>query len=552
MALALGLSALSTALVATGRPGIVPFAAWVISVALLLFAARPSRTGRSPRLPRADLLLALLLPLVPVLVRVLAASPYRIHGDELITAYYSAHDDFSPRRFFEAVPQESDWVCSFPSLFFALQRVFFAVFGDGLAQVRASALPYVWVSGFALFLSVRRTLDRTTAVVAVLLYAFLPLAVYIETTGLHFVAGTAIFMAFFACALRLLQDGGTWNAAVTGVVAGACYLLYPSSFIALPVLGVFACVAWARARKPDLVRWVLWPAMGVAVVLGPFVASAATTRNFFLERPGQIWFLVEAGPAIDGLTTAEKIRVLVPRNVVTSVRSFFTPGLGGAGGYWYGHEAMFDAGTCAVFFAGVLGAIVLARRRAEVGLALFSVALAFFLGLVLAQPPVGFHRLSVVYPLMAFLLAVPFHLLARAAPPHPALGSRAVRVAAAALGIAWLGTAGLEKFSRIAMTETVPDDMYLATWLNTRYPDRQLYLAGFPGHAYQKLAYFAPVRRTRPTISEYHADLLQKFNEKEKYVYVVIFPAAFEQRFRRLDPAGRFRVFRDELGLFLN
>jgi hypothetical protein len=552
LAAALALSALGTVLVARGKPGLVAFASWPLAIALFLFAVRPSRTGRTPRLPKTDLLLALLLPFVPILVRVLCASPYRIHGDELITAYYSAHDDFAPRFFFDAFPQENDWVCTFPSLFFFLQRGFFAVFGDHLAQVRASALPYVWVTGFALFLAARRMLGRIPAVVSVLLYSFLTLSLYIETTGLHFVAGTAVFTAFFACALRLFQDGGTFNAAATGVVAGFCYLLYPSSFIALPVLAAFALVAWVRARRVLFVRWVLWPALGVATVLGPFLASAFTVRNYFLERPGQIWFLVESSPEVDAMSTAEKIRVLVPRNFARGVRSFWEPGLGGAGGYWYGHYPMFDLGTCILFFAGVLAAAIHARKKPEIGLALFAVFLAFLLGIALAQPPTGYHRISVVYPLIAFLLALPFAVLARARPPHPLLSSPAVRAALLALGVSWIASVNLSRFSEISMTEPAPDDMDLANWMNTRYADRQLYVAGFPGHAYRKLAYFAAVRRTTPTISAYHSDLLQSFDENRKYAYVIIFPEAFEQRFRRLDPNGRYRYVRGEWGVFVN
>lgn len=552
LVLALVLGAVCCVYVSLGRSNLLSVLAWPASIALFLWSVRPSRTGRSARLPKADLLLALLLPLVPVLVRVFFTSPFRIHGDELMTAYYSAHDDFSPRRFFDGVPQSGDWVCQFPSLFFVLQRGFFSIFGDGLAQVRWSGVPYVWLSGLGLFLAARRMLGRATAVIAVLLYACLALAVYIETTGLMFLSGTAIFMAFFLAALRQLEDGGAWNAAVVGVVTGLCYLFYPSAYIALPVFGAFWLVHLWRTRRADVARWILLPAAGALLVVGPFLVHAFTVRNYFTERSGQISFLAESSPELNALTPVEKAKILLPRNFVNGLKSLYTPGLGGSGGYWFGLKAMFDPATFAVLLLGLLGALVLARQRPEIGVALLAVALAFLFAIVLALPPAGYHRLSVVFPLLAFVLAVPFRLLALLPPAIPAMGSRAVRAAVAALGIAFLGSVNIDRFSRIAAGEFAPDDMFLASWVNTRYPDRKLYVAAFPSHAYEKLAYFASPRRTGPTFSQYHADLLQKLNDKERYVYVMTFPAAFMRRFKNLDPGGRFQLYRSNWGLFVN
>lgn len=552
LALAVLLGAACCVFVSLGRSNLAAVLAWPASVGLFLWSVRPSRTGRTARLPRADLLLAVLLPLVPVLVRVLLTSPYRVHGDELITAFYSAHDDFSPRRFFEGVPQAQDWVCQFPSLYFVLQRGFYLAFGDGLEQVRWSGVPYVWLSGFALFLAARRMLGRATAVIAVLLYACLALALYIETTGLMFLSGTAAFTVLFACAVRLFQEGGTWNAAATGVAAGLCYLLYPSSFIALPVLAVFAVIAFFRARRLLLARWVVWPALGFALVLAPFVPHAVKTRNYFTERSGQLFFMVESSPELDAMTAAEKAAVLFPRNLKSSLQSFYKPGLGGFGGYWFGRLAIFDPASFAAFVLGLLGAIVLARRRPEIGVALFAIALALLTGVVLMVPPAGYHRLSVVYPLLGLVLAVPFRLLALLPAGHPAVASRAVRAAVAALGVAFLGSVNVERFSKVALEEFTPDDMFLASWVNTRYPDRKLWVGAFPGHGYEKVAYFATPRRRGPVLSQYHADLIREFDEKEPYVVVMIFPEGFEQRFKNIDPNGRFAFYRDAWGLFVN
>ncbi len=553
LAAALALSAVSFGLVFFGRSNLLAVAFWPLSVAAFLASFRPWREGRT-RLPKIDLLLALLLPLVPVLVRVLLTSPYRIHGDELITAYYSAVNDFSPKRFFDGVPQEGNWVCEFPSLFFTTQRLFFVLFGDHLAQVRASALPYVWLSGFALFLAGRRILGRAAAALAVLLYATLAISLYFETTGLHFVAATGVFTAFFACAVRLFDEGGAFDAAATGVAAGICYLHYSSAYIALPVLAAFAVVAAVRARgvsRAFLSRWLLWPLLGVVLVVAPFLPYAIKTRNYFADRPGQVFFLTESSPELDAMTPLQKTKVLLPRNVANGLKSLVRPGYGGNGGYFFGQRAMFDPATFAWFALGLVGAAVLARSRPALVGVLFAVVLAFFLAIPLTQPPAAFHRMSVIHPLLGLVLAVPFVLLARLVPARGALGSPAVRAAFAALVVAVLGATNVDRFSRIAAGEGAPEDWFLANWVNSRYPDHKLYIAAFPGHAFEKVAYFADVRRREAPIEQYHQDLLRSLNDQEKYVYLMIFPESFEQRFKRVDPKGRFALY-GEWGVFVN
>lgn len=548
LASALAVAVLGTTFVSIGRSNLVSVVAWPASVALFLWSVRPGRTGRSPRLPCADLALALLLPLVPVFVRILLTSPYRIHGDELLTAFFSANSDFSPAHFFDGVPHFGEWVAQFPSLFFVLQHGFFLVFGDRLAEVRWSGVPYVWLSGFALFLAARRIAGRTTAVIAVLLYAFLALSLYIETTGLHFLSGTALFTAFFACAVKLFQQGGTWDAAATGVVAGLCYLFYPSSFIAVPVLAAFALVAWIRARRVLLARWVLWPALGFVLTVAPFVPYAVREGNYFSERSKQVYFMGESTPETDAMGPAVKARTLLVRNLVNGLKSFYTPGLGGLGGYWFGEKPLFERVTLVVFVVGLFAAAAMARRRPEVGLAVFALALAFVTGIVLTLPPIAYHRLSVVCPLAAFVLALPLRLFDRltALPPVLRRGLQAIAVAVVA-------SANYAYFSNIAAMEFAPTDLFIADWVNTRYADRVLYVAAFPGHAYRKLAFFAPTRRKGATISDYHGDLLQRFKTEEKYLYLVTFPKEFRERFSKMDPRGRYVLLpAQEWAVYLN
>lgn len=518
------------------RTGAASVALWLFGIAAFLAAFVPGEKLRLRR-PSRDAVLGFALALLPVAVRILSTQHFRVHGDELITAFHSATDDFSPKRFFEGVPQSADWVCQFPSLWFVLQHGWFTLFGNSLDEVRHSQVPWVYLTSVCFFFVVRRLAGRATAIVALILYSFLAISLYIETTGLMFLSGTAIFMAFFLAALRLLEDGGAWNAAVAGVVTGFCYLLYPSSYIALPVFGAFWLVHLRRTRRADVARWILLPAAGALVVVGPFLVYAFTVHNYFTERAEQVSFLNHHTVEYDAMPLARRVPAILAENTVRGIRSLWRDGLGGAAGYWFGEKALFDRVTLVVFVAGLFVAVWMARRNAGLGLALFVLGFAFLTAIVMTVPPVPFHRLSVVYPFLALVLALPIRLFERlrALPPVAVRGLQAVAVTAVA-------SANYSYFTKIALTESTPIDLFLADWVNTRYPDRNLYIAAFPGHAYRKLAYFAPTRRKGATISDYHGDLLQRFNTEEKYLYLVTFGKEFRERFSKMDPRGRYML----------
>jgi hypothetical protein len=516
------------------RTGAASVALWLFGIVAFLGAFVPGKLLR-PRRPSRDALLGFALALLPVAIRILSTQHFRVHGDELITAFHSATDDFSAARFFEGVPQSGDWVCQFPSPWFVLQRGWFTLFGSSLDEIRRSQVPYVYLTSVCLFFIARRLAGRATAVVAVALYSCLAISLYIETTGLHFIAGTTLFTAFFLAALRLLEDGGAWNAAVAGVMTGACYLFYPSAYIALPVFAAFWLAHIRQARRADVARWVLLPAAGALVVVGPFLVYAFTVYNYFTERASQVSFVNHHTVEYDAMPLARRVPAILAENAVRGVRSLWTDGLGGAAGYWFGERALFDRLTLAVFLAGLVVAVWMARRSAGLSLALFALGFAFLTAIVMSVPPVPFHRLSSIYPFIALVLALPIRLIGRLRirPPVLLAGLQAIAVAVVA-------SANYGYFSKIAVTEGTPTDLFIADWVNTRYADRVLYVAAFPGHAYRKLAYWAPTRRRTPTISDYHGDLLRRFNTDERYLYLVTFGSEFRERFTKMDPRGRY------------
>ena len=330
-------------------------------------------------------------------------------------------------------------------------------------------------------------------------------------------------------------------------MTGACYLFYPFRLIALPVFGAFWVAHVLTARRADVVRWILVPAAGALVVVGPFLVYAFTVHDYFTERASQVSFLNHHTPELDAMPLARRVPTVLAQNAVRGVRSLWTDGLGGAAGYWFGEKALFDRVTLAVFLAGLAVAAWMARRNAGLTLVLFALGFAFLTAIVMTVPPVPYHRLSAIYPLLALILALPLRLIGRLRVRPDVL-----RGGLQAVAVAIVASANYDYFSRIAVTESAPTDLCLADWINTRYPDRVLYVAAFPGHAYRKLAYWAPTRRRTPTISDYHGDLLRRLDPDEKYLYLVTFGSEFRERFTKMDPRGRYIPPAQPWAVFLN
>ncbi len=128
------------------------------------------------------------------------------HGDTIIPAFFSATYDFQTHNFFGPFPDPPLWAARFATLHFVIQKLFFLVFGESITTVRLSILPYVFITSLAVFFCARRLWGHTAALVAVVLYAFLPPALYIETEGFHFSSSTAALMALVAVLLNNARE----------------------------------------------------------------------------------------------------------------------------------------------------------------------------------------------------------------------------------------------------------------------------------------------------------------------------------------------------------
>ena len=523
---------------------------WLLSLVPFALATydRPRKSGSSQRLAATALLL-LVVAAMPVLVRVANLDPDRMHQDEFLTAYFSATHNFAHSSFFGSMPEYWEWQGQFPKPFFFLQRVFFTLFGASVLTERLSVQLYVAIVAVMLFLIVREVFDRKAALVAVCLYSFLAVSVYLETLGFMFISSTAIFTVFFYFALREYRTGETFYAALAGVACGFCYLTYYSSYLAFPLLLAFFAVHWMRAKSLRVVKNFAVALIGMIIVLAPFLAFLRY-GNYVVPRTKQVSVLVgEWSPYREAIEKGTRTPASVIReNLILCLKSFFKDGIGGHGGYDFGRLAFFDRFSFALFLTGLVAGLVLLFRKSELLFVFLIIGASFLTGMVLTIAPPAYHRFGIAFPFLVILMTLPFYLLMRL--PNVPVSVRSGLVGGLLLLFACINQ---RRFVEAVIRDQPPDEVRLSELLNQRFGGtRNLYVAAYDAFAFQKTYYFHNKWPLRHVETGFHSNLLKKFNANEKYVYVMIFADLFHKPFQEADPNGRFFRFSVSYSLFFN
>ena len=548
--LGLSLAALAAAREFIGKPYLGVFF-WLGSLAALVRAFPPdppSTAAGSQRSARRTLALAALIVL-PALVRWASIRPDRIHGDEILTATFSAAYDLRRTDFFAPVPRDpAEWVSQFPAPFFVLQKLFFTLCGTSLATMKLSVLPYVVMATAFLFLVARELAGERVALLAVAVHAMFGPSLYLETLGVHFVSSTAVFLAFFYYVLRERRGGAARNALLAGLLAGTCYLFYLSSFLALPLAMLAFLLRGSPPRERHVMRNACLFVLGFAAVLAPFAAHAARVPSDYFHRFGQVallggeWSMYRpggGGAAVPPLRAASQ-------NLRLSLRSLYAAGIGGHGGYDFGRQALLEPLALVLAVGGALRAACLGRSRSEWALVFATIVVSFAAGMALTIPPPAFHRFSIAFPFLALLIALPLDALAASS-----IGGREARWVALALVAGALLITQRAYFLRAVLPEIDSEPLRLARFLDARFPDRPIYVAAYPSFAFEKIYRFAATR-PRPVMSAYHSALLATLNPARRYVYVLTLPDSFAAAFAARDPQGRLLRFSPEYAVFAN
>lgn len=461
-------------------------------------------------------ILILVVILIPEIVRILSFNPNRIHQDDLIAAYISIKTNFLKDNFFGGIPvNKADWAGQFPSLFFALQKTFFSFFGESIFMIKLSTIPYVFLISLFLYLTVKKIFNKVTAVISLIILAFFPMGLYLETMGFHFVASTAIFMIFFYLCLINFQSNNHKNTLpkLTGIVCGFNYLFYMTSFIALPFLFLVYVVELFIKKRSFVLNKLAFSLFSFLIVLAPFLVFAVTKENYFLSRINQVF--------------------LVNRNVIDSFKSFYIHGIGGHGGYTLGHLAFFEGMTFFWFLGSLLVVSILIFSKIELSFVLLALILSLP-AMLFSIPPPTYHRLSLTFPFIAIILSTPLYVFISKMRQNYSFKKFTIVI----IMIVYVFN-NYRYFQKAVAGEGYFEPYSIANYINKNYPKRKIYVASYPGFAFEKIYYFSKDKSAISITTDYHENIIKNFTPQEKYLYIVIFPSEFKERFISLDQKGK-------------
>jgi hypothetical protein len=529
--------------VATNRYSLPLVFLWLLAILLVIASAMPTPlTPLRLLLPTKKQLFILAIVLLPVVVRVLLYQPDRIHGDDLLTATFSQQYHPLTTNFFSGIPQGDQWVAKFPTPYFLFQKLFLMLTGANVFTVKLSVLPYIIVVSCSTYLIARSLFGRLAGISAVILYAFMAISIYHETLGLHFISSTALYMLFFISVLRLSARYSLFRLVTTGITTGLCYLSYPSSYIALPILLV-AVIPPLITKKVHPVRLISWISIGIGVVLAPFITYAVTQENYFVGRIHQValingtWSVYKTSE--HPLPNTVKI---IRDNTALTLTSFVKDGVGGHGGYTFNRQAFFPRIGLLFFLAGIAVLLIKQYRNLAVWLLMLTVLLTYITGMVLTIPPPAYHRLTLAFPFIAIISAAPFSLI-------PIRKKMLVLIAMASLAV----YAGVNvHYAQTAQnSERMIEDTALIHHVNAYYPDRTVYIAAYPSFALGKFFPFFPQTTAPNIVTRYHKEYLRS-KITGQYVIIMTLPQDFKKDFTDTYPEATYIPFSDKYGIMVN
>jgi len=543
---------------------------WLLAIIFFIFSFK--KTSSVPKeknkIISGKFLVACFFILLPCLVRIMNYDLTRIHGDDMLTGYYSTQYNFSKDNFFAPMPQKGVWVCQFPSLFFASQKLFFLIFGENLLTIKLSILPYVWLTSLLLFIFVNKFFNYKTAIISLVFYAFMAPSIYLETLGLEFISSTAIFLAYLYFEINNIKDPSYRSSIFSGLFCGLSLLFYTASYIAVPLFFVFFVVRLFKRNFTVLVKQTLVSIVIFLITTSPFFMYMYVNKNFYLSQRAEQVNIINGSwsGTKEKINQGENYLNIVKENSINTIKSFYQDGLSGVGGYNFGHMAFFDKFTFIFLSFGLIISLILLFKKIEILYILISIFSALMVNVVFTIPPIAFHRLSVVFPLIIIILCLPFYLIFTFNNKLQLLSLLFI------VPIIIISSINNQKsFLMQVESERNNSSLFLAKYLAQNYPNRNVYVAAFPGFALDKILYFALKtyypnnvlgafsenkilrKKYSPLIrTEYHATFLTEFNQNEKYLYVYIFPDSFDDQFLEKDKKGQIDKFSDDIHIFSN
>lgn len=399
-----------------------------------------------------------------------------------------------------------------------------------------------------LFLIVRAILNIKTAVIAVILYAFLAVSLYHETTGLHFISSTAFFMTFFYFTILQWKDNNLFYSVMTGLFCGFCYLSYITSYIALPLMAIIYFMQFINLRKLVVIRNFVFALIAFLIVLSPYLTYAFKFNNYFVSRTSQVSLLSGSwSGAKDKIASGESNTFKeIKESVTNSCMSFYQDGIGGCGGYTFGNLAFFEKNSLYLFIAGALIGLFLILFNIKI-LFIYLILIFCFAEMAFSTPPPAYHRFSLSFPFISIILSIPFYILLSLDKTN-----KLIRYTVCVIFIFIYMYYNQQYFLKSIKGEDYHESVMISDYINNNLPGRHIYVAAYPGFGFDKVYYFSQGKNAKSIITGYHDGFLNTFNPNEKYVYAIIFPEAFNEKFQQLDPNGKIINISKGYSLFAN
>lgn len=441
---------------------------------------------------RGVLILLFLIIVQIALLAYFSNFPFHYHEDEFIEAYTSfSLPAVDKINWFSVFPDKQSWVAQFPILFFIFQKPFFMLFGPSIESIRISTWPYqVLILIYLYLLSKEYFSSRLSSASSILIFIFLAPNLYISSIGIHVISSTLFLLAGFYYLTLMMKKHNSNHAILCGIFTALSYLTYPGSYIALPIFLIFLTVEsvkqWSlKPAKFFIITLVFW-----FLIMLPFLVYALTKDNFFTQRLGQVNFPWGTwGQTQQQLQAGSNLINLVKAQALINVKSLYDNGFGGIGEYYFGRQALFNPVTFAFLLAGFCISIYKGIFKNRSYLYPISIIIIVFLtGMILTIPPGAIHRLSVVFPFIALVMAMVVDLISK----RVKLGNK--NISLLYLVIALLLIFCLTNFkSAITMIKEdkkisiLTDSVYISSYIEENVPKGSMILiSAFPSYHLQR------------------------------------------------------------------
>lgn len=387
----------------------VPFFYIGSIVFFYLFIRTPNKFSFKKTFP-LEMFIVIIISIVGILyLYSVDKNPTHFHQDEFVHAIASLRlPDWKIIQWFSGYPP--DYLARFPVHYYAMQKLVFLLFNSiSIVTMRISQWPAYILTVVALFYIGKKFGGLLTACISSLIFITFAANVYFSSLALPNTLSMCVTTLAVLCFIHFMQHKSNNAAAVFGIACGACFSGYPGSYIVPPILFMLLIIEASYIRSMKFFVSIALAACMFLVVVAPFFIYAFTKENYFLERVNQVNFL---NGSWSDVPKQLQQGVLVQTIIFTQIHDAFwalvMPHIGGLGGFNFGGQALFDMYTAALLTGSIIAGIIYLKERQKRYFIyiLILIAVTMFTGYVFTTHPPPFHRLTILFPLIALCIGI--------------------------------------------------------------------------------------------------------------------------------------------------